>query len=36
MGLDHAVDYKSKTFIDDLSKACSDGIDIYFENVFDL
>ena len=33
MGLDYAIDYKSKTFRDDLSKACSDGIDIYFENV---
>ena len=33
MGLDYAIDYKSKTFKEDLTKACSNGIDIYFENV---
>jgi NADPH-dependent curcumin reductase CurA len=33
MGLDYAIDYKSKTFKEDLTKACSNGVDIYFENV---
>jgi len=30
---DDCIDYKSETFSDDLKHACSNGIDIYFENV---
>ncbi len=33
LGYDACVDYKSKTFADDLRKACPNKIDIYFENV---
>lgn len=33
LGFDEAVDYKSDDFEDLLSSACSDGIDIDFENV---
>lgn len=33
LGVDVCVDHKSETFAEDLSKACSNGIDVYFENV---
>ena len=33
LGLDYCIDHKSKTFEEDLAKACSDGIDVYYENV---
>jgi NADPH-dependent curcumin reductase CurA len=33
LGFDACVDHKSETFAEDLAAACSDGIDIYFENV---
>lgn len=32
-GFDAAVDHRSPTFAEDLSRACSNGIDVYFENV---
>ena len=32
-GFDACVDYRSATFAADLAKACSKGIDVYFENV---
>ena len=33
LGFDACVDYKSNSFAADLQNACSDGVDIYFENV---
>ena len=33
LGLDHCIDHKSETFEKDLAKACSEGVDVYFENV---
>lgn len=33
LGLDEAVDYHSDTFSDDLTRACPDGIDVYFDSV---
>jgi NADPH-dependent curcumin reductase CurA len=33
LGFDACIDYKSESFVTDLQNACSDGIDIYFENV---
>ena len=33
LGFDDCVDYKSESFVSDLNNACSDGVDIYFENV---
>lgn len=33
LGFDAAVDYKSADFLSELSDACPDGIDVYFENV---
>ena len=33
LGFDACVDYKSDSFVEDLQNACSDGVDIYFENV---
>jgi len=33
LGFDACVDYKSNSFVADLQNACSDGVDIYFENV---
>ena len=33
LGFDACVDYKSNNFVADLQNACSDGVDIYFENV---
>lgn len=33
LGIDEAVDYKSEGFIKNLRNACSDGIDVYFDNV---
>ncbi len=33
LGFDACVDHKSATFKDDLKKACSSGIDVYYENV---
>ena len=33
LGFDACVDYKSSSFVADLQNACSDGVDIYFENV---
>jgi NADPH-dependent curcumin reductase len=33
LGFDACVDYKSNSFEADLQNACSDGVDIYFENV---
>jgi hypothetical protein len=33
LGLDACIDHKSETFEKDLVAACSDGIDIYYENV---
>ena len=33
LGFDECIDYKSDNFVTDLRNACSDGIDIYFENV---
>ena len=33
LGLDACIDHKSSTFSEDLKAACSNGIDIYFENV---
>ncbi|MGE0828739.1 MAG: NADP-dependent oxidoreductase [Hyphomonadaceae bacterium] len=32
LGLDAAVDYRSPTMLDDMRKACPDGIDSYFDN----
>ncbi len=31
-GYDHAIDYKSTSFEQDLSQACADGVDVYFDN----
>lgn len=33
LGFDACIDYKSESFVTDLQNACSDGVDIYFENV---
>ena len=33
LGFDNCIDYKDKHFIENLSSACNNGIDIYFENV---
>jgi len=33
LGFDECIDYKAGNIQEDLSKACPDGIDIYFENV---
>ena len=33
LGFDDCIDYKSESFVSDLNNACSDGVDIYFENV---
>lgn len=33
LGLDACIDHKSDTFAQDLKKACSQGIDVYYENV---
>ena len=33
LGFDECIDYKSESFIENLTKQCSSGIDIYFENV---
>ena len=33
LGFDACVDYKSNSFVADLQNACSNGVDIYFENV---
>ena len=33
LGFDECIDYKSPDFKDALASSCSDGIDIYFENV---
>lgn len=33
LGFDEAVNYKSDSFKDDLTKAASDGVDVYFDNV---
>jgi len=33
LGFDAAVDYKSEDFKDQLKQACSEGIDVYIENV---
>ena len=33
LGFDAAVDYKAGDLLEDLRKACPDGIDVYFENV---
>ena len=33
LGFDDCLDYKSKTFKEELDKTCKNGIDIYFENV---
>ncbi|MHC8340104.1 NADP-dependent oxidoreductase [Pseudomonas sp. HLT2-19-2] len=33
LGFDACIDHKSPNFADELAKACSEGIDIYFENV---
>lgn len=33
LGFDVAIDHRSSTFVDDLSAAVPDGIDVYFENV---
>jgi hypothetical protein len=33
LGLDACIDHKSETFEKDLAAACSDGIDVYYENV---
>lgn len=31
-GFDHALDYKSERFGDELQRACADGVDVYFDN----
>lgn len=31
-GFDHALDYKSVNFVDELQRACADGVDVYFDN----
>ena len=33
LGFDECIDYKSSDFKDAITNSCSDGIDIYFENV---
>ena len=33
LGFDACIDHKSPNFADELAKACSEGIDIYYENV---
>jgi NADPH-dependent curcumin reductase CurA len=33
LGFDNCIDYKDEHFIENLSSACNNGIDIYFENV---
>ena len=33
LGLDACIDHKSETFDEELALACSDGIDVYYENV---
>ena len=33
LGFDKAINYKSKTFTDDLAKALPNGVDIYYDNV---
>jgi len=33
LGFDACIDYKSESFVTDLQNTCSDGVDIYFENV---
>ena len=33
LGFDDCIDYKSESFVSVLNNACSDGVDIYFENV---
>lgn len=33
LGLDYCIDHKSESFTKDLKEACSEGIDIYYENV---
>jgi NADPH-dependent curcumin reductase CurA len=33
LGFDVAIDHRSRNFVDDLKRACPNGIDIYFENV---
>lgn len=33
LGYDACIDYKAKSFVKDLKKACPDRIDIYYENV---
>jgi alcohol dehydrogenase len=33
LGFDACLDHKSEAFADDLKDACSEGVDIYFENV---
>ncbi|MDE0513574.1 MAG: NADP-dependent oxidoreductase [Gammaproteobacteria bacterium] len=32
-GFDHCINYKTETLRDGLSRACPDGIDVYFDNV---
>lgn len=33
LGLDHCIDHKAPDFAEQLKTACSEGIDVYFENV---
>jgi len=33
LGFDHCIDHRSEDFAEQLAAACSDGVDIYFENV---
>ena len=33
MGFDKAVSYRSENFRNELKEACSEGVDIYFDNV---
>ena len=33
LGFDAGINYKSDSFLKDLTKACSNGVDIYFDNV---
>lgn len=33
LGADKCLNYKSKDFVEQLNKACGDGVDVYFDNV---
>lgn len=33
LGADKCLNYKSKTFAEDLKEACGDGVDVFFDNV---